>query len=127
MLHADEQRDIVTDTAESPRMWRAAEMGELLRLTKAERERVGIKTFRAAGVTRRQMTADNKARDRERKRKARAKARLGRPPSLAKLKPWLDLGISERTYFRRKKAAADGIKNVRNTCSHICRTGSVPR
>ena len=108
-LNADEQHDIIVDAAENPRRWSAAEFGLLLNLTEGERAQLGIRTFRAAGVTRRMMTA-------ERRRKAAAHMRTKRADTAeAKSKaisqeqaaPWNALGISRATYFRRVRLLRD--------------------
>jgi hypothetical protein len=104
-IDPDEQDEIIADAAENPRKWKAAEFGELLGLTREERAKRKITTFRAASVTKKEMTAERQRKDRERQRAKRAEARRGKPLSREKLKPWLGLGISRSTFNRRLKKA----------------------
>jgi hypothetical protein len=86
--------------------------GRLLALTVAER-RYCHRAFRRRITTMRAIdeTADRKSvrRDQSRKRKRAARAAAGavsRERSLSRTKPWMLLGISGRTWERRRKAAA---------------------
>lgn len=105
-LNAAERAAIVADAAASPRRWRAVELGELLKLRRGERQLLGIRTFRAQGQTRRDLTEANKRRKLERQRAARA-ARPAKPMSNEKTKPWIAEGVSRRTWYARKARAAN--------------------
>lgn len=124
-LDADELEDIITDAVFEPRRWTATQFGELLGLTKEERQRLGIRTIRAVGVTSRQMKLDRKRKHAERERARRARKPKA-PPSIAKLKPWEAEGISRRTWYRRR-ANDVGTKRLRNIGTTILRTKVVPR
>lgn len=122
-LDEDEQQDIVADAARKPRKWKAPAMGELLELTIEERALLGIRTFRAVGVTRRQMRKNEMERDQDRKRAARAKAREGKPPSIEKQRPWEAVGVSRATWYRRRAsgetepAETESVRNILPTIS----------
>jgi hypothetical protein len=90
---------------DQPRRFRAAELGEQVRLTKAERQALRITTIRAIDETARQMAARRRKdhAERERQRRAAAGAKP-RSESLRAQAPWAVLGISESTYRRRRKA-----------------------
>jgi hypothetical protein len=85
--------------------WSAQDLGDLLRLTTDERERLRITRIRPAGMTARKFAAYRRAREAE-KAKARRIAKGARPheQSKAQLQPWEALGLSRATYFRRQKA-----------------------
>lgn len=88
------------------RMWWSAQaLGELLRLTIAERERLHITRIRPAGMTARQF-ASYQRQHKSSREKARRIAKGARPreQSKAQLQPWEALGISRATYFRRQQA-----------------------
>lgn len=98
-------------------MLKAAELGNLLNLTVAERQTLRIRTIRQAGVSDRELKALERAREAERQRKRRRKAGAKpRSESLAQKRPWEAEGISRRTYERQiaKSAAgaeADGLRD----------------
>ncbi len=82
--------------------FRAAPLGRRLRLTKAERAVLKIRTIRAIDAT--EAPAQRKRRlDRDRKAKQRAEARAARPEPISRTKPWEAEGISRRTWYRRKR------------------------
>ena len=85
--------------------WSAQELGDLLRLTTEERERLQVTRIRPAGMTPRKFAAYQRAREAE-KAKARRIAKGARPheQSKAQLQPWEALEMSRATYFRRQKA-----------------------
>lgn len=128
VLDADALEQIVTDAAFEPRRWTATQFGELLGLTKDELKRLGIRTFRAVGVTGRQMKLDRKRKHADRERARRARAYKPKAQSIAKLKPWEAAGISRRSWYRRKAHATDvGTESMRNKENVILRTKVVPR
>ncbi|WP_342111786.1 transcriptional regulator [Methylobacterium sp. SI9] len=85
--------------------WSAQALGDLLRLTVDERERARITRMRPAGMTPRKFAAYQRAREAE-KAKARriAKGATPREQSKAALEPWVALGMSRATYFRKQQA-----------------------
>lgn len=85
--------------------WTARKMGELLRLSIAEREHLEIRMIRPAGMTDRQFADYTRARDAARKMAAARKAG-SRPQaeSAERQQPWIALGMSRRTYYRRLAA-----------------------
>lgn len=85
--------------------WTARELGELLRLSIAEREDLEIRMIRPAGMTDRQFADYTRARDAARKLTAARKAG-SRPQaeSAERQQPWVALGMSRRTYYRRLAA-----------------------
>lgn len=100
--------------ATSPRRYKADTLAVKLRLTKDERDALGITTIRAIGWTT-QMMADlrrKKKRWREaaRRRATGAKSRLD---SAAQTKPWEAMGMSRATWYRRGKPLAVSRPSVR--------------
>lgn len=95
---------------------RAQELGNLLQLTAAVRDELHITTIAPCDQTPEQRAALRKERkrlrDRERRRAQRQAARrMTRAAYLAansvsKTKPWLALGISRATWFRRRETSA---------------------
>lgn len=85
--------------------WSAQDLGDLLRLSTDERERLRITRIRPAGMTARKFMAYQRAREAE-KAKARrvAKGATPREQSKAQLEPWVALNMSRATYFRRQQA-----------------------
>lgn len=85
--------------------WSAQELGDLLRLTTDERERMRVTRIRPAGMTPRKFAAYRREREAE-KAKARriAKGAIPREQSKAQLEPWAALDMSRATYFRRQRA-----------------------
>jgi hypothetical protein len=90
-------------------------LGKALRLTLAELEQIAastnkpIRTIAPCDVTREQLLEHRKAKARARKeRHRRRKGARSRAEYLAtaksRLKPWVPLGISKRTYYRRLAA-----------------------
>lgn len=88
--------------------WGAAALGDMLNVSIAEREQLGLRTIRPGGMT----TAEFERYRRSRKtagRQAlrRAAAIIPAPPiSIESAKPWQAEGVSRRTWFRRKAASA---------------------
>lgn len=91
-----------------PQRWKADELAALLGVTAAERDRLGLTTIGCIDQTRRQRILARKMRKRlAEARRRQAKGGRSRPEYLAKVrapKPWLEAGVSERTWYRRKRA-----------------------
>jgi hypothetical protein len=97
-----------------PRLESADTLGRRLCLTDEERTLLGITTIGACDVTRAQRARRRRERkrQRDRQRAARKRAERGAIPrsqylaeSKARMRPWEAMGISQRTYYRRLKAA----------------------
>ncbi|MCP2083975.1 UNVERIFIED_ORG: hypothetical protein J2W74_005240 [Methylorubrum zatmanii] len=87
--------------------WTATELGRLLAVSLTEREAVGLKRMRPAGmsgVAFRAYRLDRAAKQQKAKRVANGA--LPREMSAERLKPWLALGISKSTFYRRKRQGA---------------------
>jgi hypothetical protein len=84
---------------------KADPVGQRLCLTSAERARLKIRTIGAIGCTKVERAELRKKRNTESHRERRAEAgAIPREMSAERQKPWLDLGISRRTFYARKKA-----------------------
>ena len=85
--------------------WSASDLGNLLQLTVAERESLGITRIRPGRMTGRQFTAYRRQR-KTAQEKVRRIANGARPreQSKAQLQPWDALGMSRATYFRHQRA-----------------------
>jgi hypothetical protein len=91
------------------------ELAEMLHVTYADRQRLGLWSFGAADMTRQQRIDKSKA-DKRKKDSERAKQRRresGAKPraqyeavSFSQTQPWKALGISRRTWERRRKSGA---------------------
>ena len=89
--------------SEQPRGLRADTLGKLLGVTKEERRALGLRTIRAKGQSKRDLTADRKASDREYQRLKRAQAgATPRSASKAALKPWESVGLSRSAWYRQQ-------------------------
>jgi hypothetical protein len=103
----DERDRAIAKAVANPIAWKAARLGAELRLTDADRSRLGITTIRAIDVTeaeRAQRRAQKEVERKARKRRTagcRTKAEIAeRSMEVAKL--CAAEGISRRTYFRRQ-------------------------
>jgi hypothetical protein len=113
------ERTAAKETAfRSKRFWSASALGDELDVTEAERETLGIRTFRAAGVSDHQMAAIQKEKRQRREQDRRLRERMSRKPKasqparradaiLALLPPdgWWDAGAIVKE-LRRSKAIA---------------------
>jgi hypothetical protein len=103
----DAQYDaIVAVTAQKPLCWTADSLAREIGLDDATRTRLGITTIGATDVGKAERANLRRQRNTEAKRLARAKA--GAKPhasSAERQKPWLALGMSRRTYYRRQADA----------------------
>jgi hypothetical protein len=135
--HGDARtEELIKKVMWKPLKWTADKLGQRLRFTDADRDRLDVTTIggfdcpKAKRVRRRRKRAA--ARERERRAKAGAKPQA---LSEARLKPWLELGISESTYRRRKRQRHDsGDSNSCAACTkyigvemkHCQATGAPP-
>jgi hypothetical protein len=98
-----EARAIIRASTQGKPLHRADDVGLYLRLTDAERTLWGIKTIGGLDVPKRQRTLRRKRRDRE--YQARKRLEAGAKPraqSLSRTQPWLDEGVSRRTWERQR-------------------------
>jgi hypothetical protein len=105
--------DIVRSAlAKPPRLDADDRLGASLRLSYADRHRLNIRTIGSYNVDRksRRKLAKDRRRERDRQRAAAKRKANGMKPrteyearSLSKTKPWEQLGISRRTWERRRK------------------------
>jgi hypothetical protein len=99
---SDSELDHVIEHA--GRRWNKEALGRELNLKNDECKRLRIRTIAPVDRTRAQRAEDRRAQQAAAAKARRLKA--GAKPhatSLAQTKPWLDLGISESTYRRRKR------------------------
>lgn len=94
-----------------PKRWKAKTLGFRLRLIDIDRQQLGIRTIAAIDLTP-AMQADRR-RDKARKRAARFRRRKGaklRTQYIASTKgqPWTAMGISRRTWYRRRGTLGTG-------------------
>jgi len=88
---------LISEVVECPIKWGADKLAWKIRLTDAKRSELKIKTIGAIDCAKAQRLIRAKA-----KRAARDAARRPRKPKAGK--PWEVLGISRRTWFRRRKS-----------------------
>jgi hypothetical protein len=103
----DEATQLIDDVNRTP-IWHrkptAGTMGQRLRVSNAERERLRLWTIAAYDMTPEQAAEHRRAKERARKRRYR-QLHGGNPraSSFSRTTPWLALGISRRTWYYRTK------------------------
>jgi hypothetical protein len=109
-LSTDQVADIVRGVLAQPKLDADDDLGATLRLSYADRQRLGIRTIGSYDVDRKSRTKLARARKQERDRLhaeeiRRAKGAIPRAVyearGLSKMKPWEKMGISRATYYRR--------------------------
>jgi len=128
----DSELDDLIEQVGPGRRWKAQALANELGLDNATRTRLRIRTIGAVDRTKAQRGEDYKIRKAAAEATRRAKA--GAAPhalSAARLKPWLPLGISESTYYRRKRQNDSGDSNscrifLESQCSTNCCQGAPP-
>jgi hypothetical protein len=113
---------------------KAADLGARLNLTWEERQTLAIRTIAPADLTPEEFEERRKERrrekERDRKRRKRRNAGIkSRATSIARLKPWERLGISRRTWYRRR-GTVDGTslsahKLFNSNGTHLCQSVGV--
>lgn len=105
------QRDIlIAKILEKPLRYRAATLGGRLRLTNADRERLRITTIRPADITIEALQTLRRTRKREKAEETRraggrrAMAEI-KATSLAARRPWEQMNVSRRTWYRMRAVA----------------------
>lgn len=101
-----ETAHIITDAIDQPKFWKAQELGWALKLNAADRKAARITTIGAFDMSPQQRAKQRKEMRRlamiEKRRLNGAKPRQAYlAEQAAKPKPWLSLGISRATYYRR--------------------------
>src|SRR5262245_18715035 len=94
--------------ADNEKNFNSRELGERVRLTNAERERLSLWPIKPFDMTDQQLAEQRKAKSRQRRAiKRREKGVRTKETYLAELasrpKPWLDDGVSQRTWQRREQ------------------------
>lgn len=132
--------DLIERVIRKPRKWRAQRLGDQMRLTPEERDRLEITTFRAAGFTDDDMKAKRAASEKERllarRRRAGAVDRAEyEANSATRTEPWKALGMTRRTWYRSGKPMPPDIGTGPNAAeyrylvrSQLCHehSGNVP-
>jgi hypothetical protein len=106
-----EIRSLTAEAIAKRHKWKADRLAGRLNLYEAERSRLGITTIGAVDADRAKRLARRRQRARERDQQRRrdqgAKTRAEyEAQSLSRTKPWEALGISRRTYERRRRKLA---------------------
>lgn len=103
-----EATTICDEAALYPHIPKADPLAKLLGVTYAQRQALGLQTIGSVDVKKRARKELRKRRDRKNKEKIR-RARRMRPQSqsLSRTKPWEALGMSRRTWERRRNKARD--------------------
>jgi len=109
-LDREEARQLIDQMNRTPSYLRkpsAHQLGDRLRVSNRERERLKLWTIAPFDMTDAEFKEQRKVKDRARKhRLRRAAGSKPREQSLSRLKPWESAKVSRRTWFRRQ--AADG-------------------
>ena len=107
-LTLKEQREIISEGIMNAREWSADQVAWRYRVTRKERDMLGLTTIGATDFGRAARTKRRKERDRLRKAKQRRDR--GKPTrkqyeeqSISRTKPWLDEGISRASWYRRQR------------------------
>jgi hypothetical protein len=107
----DEARTTTAKVLAKPLRWRADKLGIRLRLTEAERHRLGITTIGSIEVTKEERLKRRQARKRQRKellRRAQGARQRSEyeANSVNRNKPWLALRMSRASWYRAGKPTA---------------------
>jgi hypothetical protein len=133
-IDVKERFDLVAQIERTPahvRRVKATTLGERLRVTSEERECLKLWTITPVDLTDKQLKEQRKAKHRARmqrlRRTAGNKARTEyEAASLSKTRPWLALGISRRTWYRRRGTSPCAV-NLLNSSAHTCATEETAR
>lgn len=114
-MEEDERESLIAKVLANPHRFTADTLARRLNVTEAERTELRLTTIGSIDKTSAERKADRKARKRVRDRRnkqhqRRTEGRKTRTEyeeqSLRNTKPWVALGISERTWYRRQERAA---------------------
>jgi hypothetical protein len=104
-----EHRQVISDGIANQRHWKADALAWRLRLTYQERSMLGITTIGAIDMSKAQR--EKRRKDKDRARKAAKRRAAGVVPreryergSIEHSKPWIEAGISRRTWYRNRSA-----------------------
>jgi hypothetical protein len=116
-MQQDEAEALIEDINRTPiqrRKPNARELGERLRVTNAQRERLRLWTIAACDMSRDEAAEWRKAKERARKRRQR-QSRGSKPQacSINRTKPWLAEGISRATWYRQRETISSAVKLVK--------------
>jgi hypothetical protein len=107
-MSADEVESLIQHLSVTPpyqKLRTAEELGRILNLTNADRERLKLWRIKPVDMTGEELAEQSKARTRDRKAKARrangVRTRAEYLAEIVKPKPWEDAGISRRQWQRR--------------------------
>lgn len=105
-LSLAESAELIARCIAQARAWTADELAWRYRVTRDERDRLGLTTIGAIDFGKAARTKRRNQRNRKAKTEARRKAGLKRradyeAQSIERAKPWIEEGISRRTWFRR--------------------------
>jgi hypothetical protein len=108
---AEDAEAVIDEARATPRARKADELAEYLRLDYQTRQALGITMIGAYDADKRERQRRRKERNRQSKeRQRRAKGAKPRveyeAKSLSKAKPWKVQGISRKTWYKHRKAAA---------------------
>jgi hypothetical protein len=126
---ATDAEAIIDHVARLPIWYRkskAEAIGQRFRLTNAERERYRLWTMAPVDMTAEDLAEQRKAKHRARQKRYRTGKRKQTRPnylakSLTKNQPWLALGISRRTWYRRRDTL--GTSMVTPAQAHLAQVG----
>lgn len=107
-LTAGEQRELVGRSLANPQRWTADQLAWRLRLTKEQRNMLGITTIGAIDEPKAARTKRRKEREKQRRRASRrAKGAIPRAEyeqkAISRSKPWEAEGISRASWYRHKR------------------------
>ena len=114
-LSHDDAAALADRVTSRPLRWTADALGKRLHLSDAERTALGITTIGGYDVPKAARLARRKAKDREDKAAKRlASGARPRSESAARTKPWLALGMSRATWYRRgKPTVSTAVRQIR--------------
>ena len=115
-------------TAAHVRKVKATTLGERLRVTSKERERLRLWTIAPCDMTAKELKDQRKAKDRI--RKAHRRHNAGSKPqerSLSRLKPWVGASISRASWYRNKRETTSSAVKLLNNRGQTCLTEQAAR
>jgi hypothetical protein len=124
MIEVGTAMELAERVIADPRMPKADELGHRLGLTDARRTELGITTIGGIDCDKAKRKARRRKRAAARERARRAKTRAApHAASKAQTKPWIDDGVSRRTYFRRQRekrhaAGTNGTYGTNSCAAH---------
>jgi hypothetical protein len=119
-LNDHKTEKLIAKVMRKPLKWRADPLAKRIGLDDATRTRLDIHAIGATDFGKAKRIKRRKKRDAARHRALRAEA--GAAPhatSAARLKPWVALKISRRTYYRRRRNGTDGTNSSAASPSEI--------